>query len=252
MARPSGRWDNLLEVASRRIEQAVDGAAGFRDADGIRLQKDWERARSEDRARRLWHEARRKGRWTTVALVTALAMLAFVLDAVPLAVGLLAMAGMLAARAALMPAYAAPALPPQPAALPPVPRSSQAFRPLTSVASHRTTLIALAPHVPPDIAEASAETAREAERVIAELATAVRGLEVASGSAGPSQALNRLSADLASATAAYEDLVVVVDSAAAAGRETRTDEITARVAGIGSAVAALRPALGGYGRPPLT
>lgn len=235
----------MLAIAGGRIKRAVDDAVGFKDSDGLAIQRDWDAENAHIRAKHQLAMSMHQARWAGVAAVVALAVLSLVLEAVPLAAGLLVLAGIAAARAA---ARSAPELVergPRPVALPAVPRSSSAYQPLSELAASRRSLRALFGLVPTDVAEQAEDAATQAEQVVNELAIAVRALESAhaDGASKPSAALGRLQADLQDAVAAYRELLATVDIAAAAGHESRTDEITSRVAGIRAAVTALRPSV---------
>jgi hypothetical protein len=102
------------------------------------------------------------------------------------------------------------------------------------------------PLVSPEVGELALETGAETERVIAGLASALVPVEQAARASGhTSQAAARLRSDLDKAVAAYEQLVSTVDEAVAVRNDDRLDEITARVDGIRTAVAALNPSFPG-------
>jgi hypothetical protein len=143
-------------------------------------------------------------------------------------------------RAATTEVPALPAPPPPPPVLPRATRSSSAYLPLQRAVAARSALAGLVPLVPPDVAELSKETGAEVEHVIAGLAAALVPVEQAARASGhTSSAAARLRHDLDEAISAYDELVRTVDGAVALRNDARLDEISAKVGGIRTAVAAL-------------
>lgn len=233
-----------LEQAAAQAAGLVDRMLGFRDDAGAAQLAVWQSQTA--RAQVQVHRAERTRRHAKVQVPVLLGGAAVVAAAQWwwLTVLLVMAAIVVGVRAASTPVPQLPPVPPPPPVLPSATRSSTAYAPLRRAVAARGALAGLLPLVPQDVADLSLETGAETERVIAGIASALVPVEQAARASGhQSSAAKRLRRDLDQAVNAYEQLVATVDGAVAVRSDARLDEISARVAGIRAAVAALSPSL---------
>jgi hypothetical protein len=235
-----------VEAAAVQAAAMVDKMLGFRDDAGTAQLALWQARTTQ--TQRVAHKAqrRRESARVKVPVLAGGAALAALAGWWWLAVMLAVVATVVGMRAVQTQVPALPAPPPPPPVLPSATRSSSAYAPLRRALASRGALAGLVPLVSPEVGELALETGAETERVIAGLASALVPVEQAARAGGhTSQAAARLRSDLDKAVTAYEQLVRTVDEAVAVRNDERLDEITARVDGIRTAVAALNPAFPG-------
>jgi hypothetical protein len=235
-----------VEAAAVQAAAMVDKMLGFRDDAGTAQLALWQARTTQ--TQRVVHKAqrRRDSARVKVPVLAGGAAMAALAGWWWLAVMLAVVATVVGLRAVQTQVPALPALPPPPPVLPSATRSSSAYAPLRRALASRGALAGLVPLVSPEVGELALETGAETERVIAGLASALVPVEQAARASGhTSQAAARLRGDLDKAVAAYEQLVRTVDEAVAVRNDERLDEITARVDGIRTAVAALNPSFPG-------
>jgi hypothetical protein len=235
-----------VEAAAVQAAAMVDKMLGFRDDAGTAQLALWQARTTQ--TQRVVHKAqrRRDSARVKVPVLAGGAAMAALAGWWWLAVMLAVVATVVGLRAAQTQVPALPPPPPPPPVLPSATRSSSAYTPLRRALASRGALAGLVPLVSPEVGELALETGAETERVIAGLASALVPVEQAARASGhTSQAAARLRADLDKAVAAYEQLVRTVDEAVAVRNDERLDEITARVDGIRTAVAALNPSFPG-------
>jgi hypothetical protein len=235
-----------VEAAAVQAAAMVDKMLGFRDDAGSAQLALWQARTTQ--TQRVVHKAqrRRDSARVKVPVLAGGAAMAALAGWWWLAVMLAVVATVVGLRAVQTQVPALPAPPPPPPVLPSATRSSSAYAPLRRALASRGALAGLVPLVSPEVGELALETGAETERVIAGLASALVPVEQAARASGhTSQAAARLRGDLDKAVAAYEQLVRTVDEAVAVRNDERLDEITARVDGIRTAVAALNPSFPG-------